>query len=251
MKILSFIVLAILSLLSFAAQAQEVPRPQDDRITFDLSAEDWVTTKTAHVIITVEAAVSGNNAGSMRADMAKAVNDLAKSDWRLTSFNRSQDQTGLERWSANFETRLPENQLNGLGDTAKKASKAGMQLTVNDIDFSPTIAEMEAARAAVRTQIYKDANDQLAALNAAMPGRTYRISWINFGGDDGASPLPHVMRGPVAMGMMMKSNASADAAASQPMERAEKVTLTAHVVYAAIPPLSPAPPPSEPKHQGP
>ncbi len=86
--------------------------------------------------------------------MTKAVNNLAKADWRLTSFNRSEDQTGLERWSATFEARLPETDLNGLAETAKKISKAGMQLTIADIDFSPTLEEMETARAGLRTQVY-------------------------------------------------------------------------------------------------
>ncbi len=218
-----------LALFSFAAYADE-PKP-DDRVIFDVSGEDWVTTKTAHVTVNVEAAVSGSNAGSMRGDMVKAVNDVAKGDWRLTSFTRSQDQTGLERWSAMFEARLPENELNGLNDSAKKVSKAGMQLTIGDVNFVPTLDEVEAARAALRTQLYKTVNDQLASLNSTLPGRSYRIALINFTGTgDDSVPMPRVMRG---QPMLMSANASSPS--TPPVERAEKISLSAHVVYAALP----------------
>ncbi len=214
-------------LLSFTARADE-PKP-DDRVVFDVAGEEWVTTKTAHVTVNVEAAVSGNNAGTMRADMIKSVNDLAKGDWRLTAFNRSQDQTGLERWSTTFEARLPENELNGLEDSAKKLSKAGMQITLGDINFSPTLEEMEAARSTLRARLYKTAIDQLATLNTSIPGRNYRIAVINFtGSGDEPAPMPHVVRG-----MMMTANAPAPAA--PPMERAEKITMNARVVLAALP----------------
>ncbi|MDX2028376.1 MAG: hypothetical protein SFW62_07050 [Alphaproteobacteria bacterium] len=229
---LFFVFLLSMTFFSFAARADHMDRP-DDRLVFDLSAEDWVMTKTARVMVNVEAAVSGSTAGNMRADMIKAVNDLIKAEWRLTAFNRSEDQTGMERWSASFEARVPESQLNGLADNVKKASKAGMQLSVGNVDFSPTLEEMEAARAGLRTQIYKQANEQLAATNAAMPGRGYRIALVNFTGDDVGVPMPRVMKGRAAeMNMMM---AAAPASPPPSMERAEKVTLTARVVFAAFP----------------
>lgn len=230
-----FLILALATLVLFTSsvRAEEMPRP-DDRVIFDVSGEDWVMTKTAHVGVNVEAAVSDKNAGTMRADMIKAVNDLAKGDWRLTNFNRSQDQTGLERWSATFEARLPENQLNGLSDGAKKLSKAGMQLSIGEVDFSPTLEEMEAARSTLRTKLYKEANDQLAVLNTSLPGRSYRIALINFTSnmdEPGQMPMPKVLRGQA--NMMMATAAMAPAA--PPMERAEKITLAARVVFAALP----------------
>jgi uncharacterized protein YggE len=238
----SVFALVVLTLLSApAARAQEAPnRQQDDRVIIDLSGEDWVTTKTARVTVNVEAAVSASNAGSTREEMYKAVNDLVKADWRLTEFNRSQDSTGLEHWSAGFEARVPENQLSGLGEMAKKVSKAGMQVSVGDIDFSPTLEEMETARAAVRAQIYKEANDQLTAVNAAIPGRNYRIALINFAGDD--QPMPQPPRSFITKTHMMAMGAPA-AAPEAPAERAEKVTLSARVVFAATPPEHPTPAP--------
>lgn len=99
----------------------------------------------------------------------------------------------MERWSATFEARIAENMLGGLNEKAKQLSKAGMQLMVNDMDFSPTLDETQAVYGQLRTQIYKNANEQLTALNAAIPGRSYRIASINFTGGSDGSPMPQVL----------------------------------------------------------
>jgi hypothetical protein len=211
------------------AYAQENPRP-DDSIAYDISAEDWVTTKTAHVILDVEAAVNGTNEGAMRTDMAKAVNDAAKADWRLTSFTRANDQTGMERWSVNFDARLPESELNGLSDAVKKASKAGMQISVASVDFDPTLDEAEATRESVRAHIFKEAADQLAILNTALPGRNYRIAQISFDAD--APMQPRIARHPM---MMLASAVPAPSSPDSMPDHAQKIALTAHVVFAAAP----------------
>ncbi len=190
-----------------------------------------MTTKTAHVTLNIEAAVTTANAGTMRADMTKAVSDTAKGEWRLTAFNRSQDQTGMERWSVSFEARLPEPALSGLSDAIKKASKPGMQITVGDIDFSPTLDETEAARAALRLQIFKQAGEQLASLNNALPGRTYRIAQINF---DTIPTPPHLLRHPMMMAAAVASTPAQSAETSS--DHAQKMTLNAHIVFAAVPP---------------
>jgi hypothetical protein len=223
----------LLTLTALPVHAEELLPKPDDHVSFNLAAEDWVTTKTARVMVGVEAAVGDSNAGSMREDMMKAVNDLAKTDWRLVSFNRSLDQTGLERWSAMFESRLPENELSGLAERAKKAGKAGLQLSVGGIDFSPTLDEMEAARATLRAKIYKQANEQLTALNATLPGRTYRISGIDFSGEAGGPPpMPFVARGKM---MPMMASAAVSSEAAGPAERSEKITLSAEVTLATAP----------------
>lgn len=237
------VLLSVLLLAPVAVRADEAPKP-DDHVVFDLAAEDWVTTKTARVTVNVEAAVSGAGAGTMRADMIKAVNGLAAGDWRLVSFNRNQDSTGLEHWSASFEARLPETSLSGLGDNTKKSSKAGMQLSLGDIDFSPTLDEVEAVRSNLRTQLYKKIADQLTALNGALPGRGYRVAEIDFGGEDGMvvaqpmmAPGSNMMGAPAPMPRMITSLASGEATS---VERSEKITLSARVVMASLPPAADA-----------
>ncbi len=240
------LMLAVIGLMltGTPVRAQEAREAKpDDRVIFDLSAEDWVTTKTAHVAVEVEAAVNSANAPTARADMLKAVNDVAKGDWRLTSFTRTQDQTGLDRWSATFEARLPETSLGDLTDQVKKQSKPGMQLTIGNIDFSPTLDEMESARNLLRAQIYKQAGDQLMALNSSLPGRNYRISIINFtGGEDEPAPMPQVYHGPIrAMASAMAAataipeSSNSNGIVAPPVERAQKIMMKARIVLAAMP----------------
>ena len=222
-------VLLTVLLLAPTARAEEAPKP-DDRVVFDLAAEDWVNTKTARVIVSVEAAVSGANAGSTRADMIKAVNALSAADWRLTNFNRNQDPTGLEHWSASFEARLPEASLGGLAESAKKSSKAGMQLTVAEMDFSPTLDEIEAVKSNLRAQIYKKASEQLSTLNNTITGRNFRIATIDFAGTENTSMPVQILR--QAVPISMNASVSSDAAS---VERSEKMRLMAHVVLSAAP----------------
>lgn len=237
LKRISFILLLIALIVPSSIQAQDLhpfSKP-DDTVSLSLSAEDWVTTKTARVVVMIEAAVSSSNAGSMRAEMMKSVNELAKADWRLTSFNRSLDQTGLERWSTSLEARLPESDLSSLNDNSKKLSKAGMQLSIGQIDFSPTLEETETTRAQLRTKIYKDINDTLSTLNTAFPGRNYRVGNIEFNTDNVIVPTP-MIPGRSNMMKAVSMLASAPAVSSDAaMERSEKIVLTAQVTFAANP----------------
>jgi hypothetical protein len=230
-KLLSLTALA--SILAFSPAVYADDFKPDDRIVFDVSAEEWVTTQTARVTVGVNAAVAGASAGTMRADMVQAVNALAKADWRLINFSRNQDQTGLERWYAVYEARLPETSLGGLHEAAKKSSKAGMQLAISEIDFSPTLAEIEAVRATLRSQLAKQVNDQLAAMNTALPGRSYRIAEVNFMSQGGGMMQPQMM---MRADKMYASDAAV-ASSSAPMERSQKITMSVQAVLAALAPV--------------
>ncbi len=216
-----------------AAWADEV-RP-DDQVVFDLSTEGWVTTKTALVSLSVEAAVTAQGSeGSLRAAMQNAVTGVARGDWRLTSFNRMQDQTGLERWSAAYEARLPEEDLSGIQDKVKRVSKPGMQIRVINIAFNPTLEETETEQAALRTNLYKKANEQLASLNAALPGRNFRIGLIDFTNQAVMRPQRQYM----AINKAMAEDSVAPSTGVGSLERAQKLTLKAHVVMMATPPAA-------------
>lgn len=237
--VLRFLFVLLFTCLVLPVAAEDDYKP-DDMVAFDLVAEDWVSTTTARVTVNVDAAVAGNAAGTMRTAMQKAVNALAEADWRLTNFSRGQDQTGLERWGAVFEARVVESQLGGIHDTAKKLSKAGMQVTIAEIAFDPTLAETEAVKVKLRNALYKQVADQLASLNAAIPGRQYRVNAIDFGGMGG---IPRPMMQPMQMMQTKMAMASASGEAmmdssEQPMQRAQKIMQQARVVFAALPPVA-------------
>lgn len=237
---------ALLPLLLCSPVHAEEMRPED-KVSYDLAVEDWVSTKTARVVVAVYAAVNASSAATARDDMTKAVAAVAKGDWRLTGFNRGQDATGMERWSASFEARLPESALSGLGETAKKASKPGMQLSVAAIDFSPTLEEKEAVKSSLRAKIFKLANEQLPQLNATLPGKSFRISDISFSGEetvvmDDVMPMAYAagmrVKHAAAMPNMGVAEVAAEPEGSSDLKKSEKIRLSARISYAAVPPAA-------------
>ena len=209
------------------------PPPVMDSVTLDLSAEDWVQTATAKIIVQIDAAVPGSDAGKVRADMMKAVNGLVSgAQWRFSAFDRSQDQSGLERSHAELETRLKEAELAGLADKAKNESRPGLQLRLSEVDFTPTLAETEAVKASLRNQIYGQVNEEMKRLNTAEPDRKFRIAGIDFTAPE-AAPTPRPM---MHMQAMAAPAAPAMEEPVQPVTVQQKLQLEAHVVLAAIAP---------------
>ena len=181
MRLLATASLAVLCLAApLAARAQLVPAPLQDHVGFSLSAEDWVKTDTAEVTLAVEAASPGGDAGSARGEVMKAAQSVAEAPWQTVRFDRQQDQAGLDHWQALLRARLAEARLGGLGERARKASRAGLQLRVDQVEFTPTLAETEAVRTRLRAEIYRRATEELAAANKAFPDRGYRIAGIEF-----------------------------------------------------------------------
>lgn len=227
--------LALLTLLlaPLSAFAGDEIKP-DDVISIHLSTEGWVTTKTARVTVMVNAAVAGDKSGAMRDDMLKSVQALsAKGDWRLTSFNRNQDETGLERWYATYEARLEEVELGGLAAKAKSSGKVGMQLQVTSIDFTPTLAEVEAVRAELRKTLLAMASKELESINAALPGRTFRLAQISFEG--ARPPMPPQVMMMRAGKMAEMAMADAQMAPAPSVETAQRMQMTAEVSFSALP----------------
>lgn len=162
------------------AQSPDYPPVMDD-VTLSLAEEGWVETETARVVIRLEAAGEGADAASMRNDFLTVLEQLdADADWRFLSYDRRRDDTGLERWTARTEARLPETGLDGLSDEADEASRPGLVVRVETTDFSPTLADREATMATLRQDIYERAVDELSELNAAFPDRQFRIAGIDF-----------------------------------------------------------------------
>ena len=226
----SLILTAAIALGAPLAMAQTQPimayPPQNDTVSMSLLTEDWVQTQTARTEMAVDASLPGSDAGKVRGDILTSVRSLAQ--WRFTVFDRNQDASGLEHWHAVVEARLPETQLGGLSDRAKQASKPGLQIKVQSVDFSPTLAEIEATRAKLRSDMYKKVNEALAQLNQSEPDRKYRIMHIDFNGLVTAPPLQKMARTMAAP--MPDAEMSSDVAVS------EKAQLRANVTFAAIAP---------------
>lgn len=233
---------ALTSFAPFAAAQTPSPiiayPPQNDTVGLSLALEDWVETQSARTEITIDASLPGSDAGKVRTNMLDAVKTLAQgAEWRFTTFDRNQDASGLEHWHAILEARLPEAKLGGLSDRAKQASKPGLQITVQNVDFTPTLAETQAARFKLRGEMYKKVNEALAQLNQAEPDRKFRISNIDFGS------LP---TGDLEEVVVTARRAGAEMMAAAPMREkgdggaslslAEKVKVHVDVTFSALAP---------------
>ncbi|WP_366655425.1 hypothetical protein [Fodinicurvata sp. EGI_FJ10296] len=174
---------ALLSVLPITAALAQTPGypPIVDEITLTVAEEGWVETDTARVVIRLEAAGEGSEAAELRADFLDVLEDLdPDADWRFLSYDRRQDNTGLERWTARAEARLPETGLDGLADEAREASRPGLAVQVEETDFSPTLADRESTTADLRQEIYQRAGEELVRLNDAFPERDFRLAGIDF-----------------------------------------------------------------------
>ena len=237
MRRLPALLLPLLLITSSPALAQTALPPTHppvmDEVVLQLTAEDWVETQTALVTVTAEAAEAATEAGQARGDLLAAIDRLAPdAQWRIVRFDRYTDSTGLERWQASAEARLSEDSLTGLAYNAKQASPPGLQLRVDANEDTPTLAEIEAVRARLRADIYRRAEDEIAALDQAFEGRSFRIGSVHFSEGDGPGPVPYpaqmMARGAEAA---MQSDAKQAAVSVN-----DKLTLSARVVLSALAP---------------
>lgn len=211
--------------LPAAAAAQDFPPPMDS-ISLTLSAEDWVEADEAKVMIGIEAAFQGVDAGNVRTEMLSALGGLATdANWRFVRFDRSTSASGLEQYSATVESRLPDTALDGLSDKVNDAGRAGFKLSLIDVAFTPTLAEYEAVNSDLRAEIYRMAGEELEQVTAAYPDRDYRVASLEFyaGGDP-------IMAEPRAR-MMEAVQAAADAFSSGGgVSVSQKLVLSARLI---------------------
>jgi hypothetical protein len=228
--------LAALLAIAPATAQPIVPPRQDDEVTLTLRAEAYVETVTASVTVAFDTALEGAGMATMRDTLNKILAGLAAdSSWRFTRFDRVVDPAGLERWRVAAEARLPESALAGLADKAKAASRPGIQVHLDSVDFSPTLAERETGYASLRAELYRQAEGELARLKSAVADRPYRIKRVSFQ-EDGSVPQPPR---PLASMQMRAEMAPADAgsgfAAAEPAA-ARHIGLTALVTLGATAP---------------
>ncbi|MDP1604156.1 MAG: hypothetical protein Q8M03_12930 [Legionella sp.] len=147
-----------------------------DKIVFNVSAKQWVSTQTALITVNVNATLSNADLVKARADIMTRLNKIAPGEWHLTQFERSQDSSGLEKLFVEAQARVPQASLTNIYQHAKDASQPGATYSINGVEFKPSLLEIQQVKSQVRDSLYRQVNDELARMNKVYPNQNYSVN---------------------------------------------------------------------------
>ena len=207
-----------------------------NKISYQVTVEKWATSDTAKVTVNMDGALDKIGLTNTNNHLLTNLNKIApNADWHITQFNRDQDKSGLDMLHIVAEARLPQNKLSDLRDKAKEITKPGETYTINNIDFSPALIEMQKTEAESRADIYMQINQEINRLNKAYPEQHYFLNEINFNSGENSAPVMFKtgrnMMPEVAMNASIAASPSNMIDISIPVNA--KVTEVAQVVIAA------------------
>ncbi len=153
------------------------------QVSLQLTADQWVTTQTSKVTVAMDALLNKDQLAKAQGNFQAGLNKIASGiEWHITEFSRTGSKANLEQIHAVAEARLPETALAGIRERAKSLSMEGQTYTIQDIIYSPSVDEISAVTAKLRSQIYTQAKAELGRLNAVFPQPNYSLYSINFVG---------------------------------------------------------------------
>lgn len=225
----------ILSLfIALPAWADNTLEPLLNTVILQLNAEQWVPTKTALVTIGVNATMNGTALEKAQNEILTKLGQISnKGEWHIVSFDRSLDQSGLEKVQISAQARLPSSDLSGLRDRAKAITVPGETFTLDNVEFTPSDQELRDANTSLRSDIYQQAKNEIASLNKLYPDQKFYLHNVNF--------QNIVMPMPMAQNAMYMRGVSNMAGIAAPMTKVNniavgnKLNITAVVVVASAP----------------
>ncbi|AMP89164.2 TPA: hypothetical protein JAN58_11940 [Legionella pneumophila] len=218
--------LGLMVLTPFAWADDETPDLVLDKIFFQVSAKKWVTTQTALLNVSINATLSNADLVKARADIMDSLNKIAKGEWHLVQFDRSQDSSGLEKLYVQAQARVDQSVLTNICQNAKSVSKPGAQYEISGVEFKPSLEETQVVRAKIREQLYQQVNDELDRMNKAYPKQNYSVSNLVFVEGDSIPQQPRAYQA-------KEMNALTMAAAPAPLTVSNELILTAMVEAAS------------------
>lgn len=217
--------LALMILSPFAFSDNSAAPPVLDKIAFQMSAKQWVNTQTALLAVSINVTLNNADLVKARSEVMDSLNKVAKGEWHLINFERSQDNSGLEKLFVQAQVRVDQTALTDIYQNAKSVSKPGAQYTISSVEFKPSLEEVQAVRTQIRHQLYQQVSDEVARMNKAYPLQNYSVSHLMF--LDGQPAQPPV-------GYQAKTmNAMAMAEGAAPLAVSNELVLTAFVEAAS------------------
>ncbi|MCD6055541.1 MAG: hypothetical protein K0R12_503 [Gammaproteobacteria bacterium] len=175
--VLSFFYSVILS----AQPAATGTWPSLNTITYQVVQEGWANSQTAEVTVAIDGNLDQAKLDRIQQDIQTKLQQVALNvDWRITVFQRDKSNSGLEQVHVEASARLPLAALGSIRAAAKKVSVQGETFTVQNIDYSPSTAEIEAVHADLRNSIYAEVKPELARLSKLYPDQSYYLHQIDF-----------------------------------------------------------------------
>ncbi|KTD49562.1 hypothetical protein Lrub_0661 [Legionella rubrilucens] len=185
-KIAAMLVLATLS--PFCAIANPPPPPMLlDKIDFQVSAKQWVSTQTALLTVAINATLNSADLVKARADIMDHLNRIAKGEWHITQFDRSQDNSGLDKLYVAAQVRVPQANLTNIYQNAKDVSKPGATYTISGVEFKPSLEEIQVVKSQLRQKLYQLVNEEIARLNKVYGEQHYSVNRLYI--TDGEAPV--------------------------------------------------------------
>ncbi|KTD73899.1 hypothetical protein [Legionella tucsonensis] len=225
--------LALMLVTPFAFAENVLPPPLSsqlvlDKIDFQVSAKQWVTTQTALLGVSINVTLTSADLVKARADIMERLNKIAKGEWHLIEFDRSQDSSGLEKLFVQAQARVSQEVLTDIYKNAKDVSLPGAKYEISSVDFKPSFDETQVVLGQIRQRLYQQVNDELARINKAYPAQNYSVSNLVFvEGTNPPQPRPYQAK---TMNTMMVGEA---ASAAPALTVSNELILTAIVEVAS------------------
>ncbi|KTD35868.1 hypothetical protein Lnau_0852 [Legionella nautarum] len=181
------LMLAALSPLSNAANFPH--KTQLDKVVFQVSAKQWVTTQSALLTVNINATLTNADLVKARAEIMNNLNKIATGQWQLTQFDRSQDSSGLEKLYVAAQARVPQASLTDIYQNAKNVSKPGATYDINGVEFKPSLEETQQVKAQLREYLYQQINSELNRLDKTYTSQNYSVNRIYFFEGDQLVPM--------------------------------------------------------------
>lgn len=234
-------ILTLFSLFFFATVAAiAAPRGSSDtcsmhsripmnKVMYSVSAERWVESENPKVEIHINASLQQDAVDQLQAQVMANLKKLSSStDWRITYYSRRQDQSDLERVTLHAQARVPQGALANIRGKANDLSEPGVKYSVSTIEYTPSAADVEAAREALRQTLYEKAKAELDNVNKIYPGSHFAIHKLHFVYGD---VDPRQMR--TCSGGAQEMRVAAVAPASTSMNVSYKEKMTVLVIFAS------------------
>lgn len=215
----------IFGLLVMAGMAVNAEPPAVNTIAITYQKEAWVTTVKPIVTIQIEShAKSSNNLYNTINHQLTTLYPDQSIKWHIFKWQQVQDSADLEHVSAQVQGRLPQSALENLSDKMKTLSKPGLSYSLQSVQYTPSLADVEKVHAGLREALYTVINQEVTRINKIYPKKPYHVSRIYFTG----SPETHSLMGAMHKSTLLQLSKPL-AQVNQSMAVGQKVIETASV----------------------